>query len=438
MRVVISGYYGFGNAGDEAALQGVLAGLRRAANKGCEKGRQKSRDNSCEESCERGGIDALVLSGEPEATRAEHGVAAVSRWSLGAAWRAVRGADLLVFGGGGLIQDRTSARSALYYLAILAMARAARVPVYLYGQGAGPLRRRWLRRAAGVCLRGVTGAGVRDEASLRLLEELGVPPERIQVTADAAFALEPPSERERAEALERLGFGGGRGASAHPLVGVVWRSPAVESARRLGSGLRALGGRARGCEGAGPREAIAGAVASFARANEAAVVVVPLHPQMDLEEAQEFAKAAGAGGDVVIFSDPAGVHAAAPQAGGSGLSPRTQDPAHRRLMAAVAAMDIVVSVRFHGLVFAALAGVPAVAIAYDPKVQHLAEALGVPWFEPGADPDQVRAALEAVWSDREAVSRRLAERAAEFRRRSLAEGERALVFAKRGGKGRDA
>lgn len=376
MRVVISGYYGYGNSGDEAVLQGVLAGLERAAG-----GRSQ--------------IEAVVLSGTPEATAAMHGVEAAPGRSPLAVWRALRRADLLISGGGGLIQDRTSARSSLYYLGVIAMAYAARVPVYVYGQGIGPVRRRWLRRLAGLVLRGVQGAGVRDEVSGRLLTELGVPRERIQVTADAAFALPPPTVEERAQALASVGSLTGQGDEpgrrSKPLVGVVWRSP-----------------------GTGCRQAVAGAVASFARARLASVVVVPFHPSMDREDARRFAhEVAEAGGEAVLFPD--------------GLA------SPRQALALVAAMDLAVCVRFHGLVYAAIAGVPALAIAYDPKVSHLAAILGVPCFDPAADPGLLGRALHEVWEQREEVGRRLRGRAAELRARSLAEGQRALAAAARPG-----
>ena len=187
MRLLLSGYYGCGNAGDESVLEGALTALRRA-----------------------GRVETTVLSGDPEATRALHGVQAVSRGDPRAIWRALGLADLLISGGGGLIQDRTSARSSLYYLGIIEMAQRAGVPVYLYSQGVGPLRRRWLRRVVGHSLRRVKGAGVRDEASGKLLEEIGVPGELITVTADAAFALRPPGPEESRKALAAIGVDAGQ------------------------------------------------------------------------------------------------------------------------------------------------------------------------------------------------------------------------------------
>jgi polysaccharide pyruvyl transferase WcaK-like protein len=99
-RAVISGYYGFGNVGDEAILAGLLQGFRELAPE----------------------ATLTVLSGDPAATEAEHGVPAWPRGVRHAA-SAIRQADLLVSGGGGLLQDATSWRSPLYYLWVLQMAR---------------------------------------------------------------------------------------------------------------------------------------------------------------------------------------------------------------------------------------------------------------------------------------------------------------------------
>ena len=68
MKIVVSGYYGHGNTGDEAILAGMLAAMRSA----------------------EPGVKVAVLSGDPEATRGMHGVDAVPYRSPIAVWRALR------------------------------------------------------------------------------------------------------------------------------------------------------------------------------------------------------------------------------------------------------------------------------------------------------------------------------------------------------------
>lgn len=160
MRVLLSGYYGFANLGDEA----ILAGLARELT--------------------ARGLRVTVLSGDPDATTAQHGVPAAhrTRGLLGALLRA----DALVSGGGGLLQDATSARSLTYYLATLRAARLLGKGVALYGQSLGPLTGVGRRRVAGAA------AGLpafwRDEPSRALARELGLDD---RATADAALLLAP-------------------------------------------------------------------------------------------------------------------------------------------------------------------------------------------------------------------------------------------------------
>lgn len=182
MKILISGYHGFGNTGDEAVLQAIVEGLRR---------RQPD-------------VEICVLSNDPPATTAEYGVRAVNRWHHGAIWTELRWADFLIQGGGSLLQDITSRHSALYYLGVLQMARMARTPYMVFAQGVGPLRSSFL---CGLTARNVGRAkaiSVRDEGSAQLLREWGVRKPHIHVTADPGLLIAPAGEARRAELLRAL------------------------------------------------------------------------------------------------------------------------------------------------------------------------------------------------------------------------------------------
>src|SRR5690606_30142497 len=179
------------------------------------------------------------------------------------------------------------------------------------------------------------------------------------------------------------------------------------------------------------RREVARAVAALAKKLGAKVVVMPFHPQQDEAEAEAFCEAVHeAGGDalcVVRRSDTDGDTNIQRNSRGVSERGRPRDP--ERLLALVGAMDLVLTVRFHGLVFAALAGKPAVALAYDPKVRHLAEALGVPWLDPVEAPSRLSRVLEKAWHERASLSENLTHRVARFREQALAGGERALALA---------
>src|SRR5690606_10000284 len=184
LRILLSGYYGLGNLGDEAILAGLAGALR-----------------------ERGHAP-LVLSGDPAATEAEHGLLARhrTRGLLGA----LASADVVVSGGGGLLQDKTSARSLSYYLWIVRLARWFGRPVAVYGQSFGPLspagRARVQRELRGVPL------FLRDQQSLRLAADLGLD---ASLVGDAALLLERP----RPQGGTRRGAEPARSPGGDPHVG---------------------------------------------------------------------------------------------------------------------------------------------------------------------------------------------------------------------------
>lgn len=184
-RIVISGYYGFGNTGDEAVLSGI-----------CETFRQIGLD-----------AEITVISQDPERTVREHaGVKAINRKKLLHQMKALAKADLFISGGGSLFQDATSARSAYYYLAGLQMARVARCRTMIYAQGVGPLIRPSIRRTVAKAFNRANLVSVRDGGSVHLLKEIGVRSE-IHLCADPAFLVEP--DYEAADAIiERNGLTG--------------------------------------------------------------------------------------------------------------------------------------------------------------------------------------------------------------------------------------
>lgn len=170
MKLLLSGYYGFGNLGDEAILTGLVRALAAR------------------------GHDLTVLSRTPEATRRHYGVAVRSR--LLGALPALLECDALISGGGGLLQDATSHRSLQYYLGLVRLARRLGKRVVVYGQSVGPLSARG-RQSVRRSLRGLPVA-VRDEASQQLLAGLGVDAE---LCADAALLLPKPTGVKREDAV---------------------------------------------------------------------------------------------------------------------------------------------------------------------------------------------------------------------------------------------
>ncbi len=165
--IVISGYYGFRNNGDDALLMSIINDL-------------KSKNDD---------LKIVVLSKKPRETERIYGVSAVDRHNVLSVLKALKNTKMLISGGGTLIQDATSTKSLIYYLAIIKMALLFKKKVMLYANGIGPLNLRKNRRLTKMVLDKVDLITLRDEISYELLKEIGVKSPKIEVTADPAFGI---------------------------------------------------------------------------------------------------------------------------------------------------------------------------------------------------------------------------------------------------------
>lgn len=202
--LVLYGYYGFGNWGDELSLLATLRALEGI-------GRELSLP-----------FAYRVIVGNPSLVPPLPGeVILVERrrpaWMLSALLKS-RG---VVVGGGSLLQDVTSFRSLLYYTAFLSLAQCVRKPVVFFGCGLGPFTRKLSVKLVRKLLRRVRLFLARDEATLAFLRECRLCP--ASLGADPVFLL----EQEEA------------GASS-PRLGVFLRQEALERKEVLFEGLRKL------------------------------------------------------------------------------------------------------------------------------------------------------------------------------------------------------
>jgi polysaccharide pyruvyl transferase CsaB len=169
-KIVISGYYGFRNSGDEAVLQSILLALE-------------------EEGAAAGlHIEPVVLSINPELTSRMYGVRSVHRYKLGQVWSAIRASDGLISGGGSLLQDTTGWKTVPYYLAIIKMAQWAGKPTFIYSQGLGPIERKIFYRPIVSTLSKCAYVSVRDAESADLLRRMGYTKEA-EVVPDPVMGL---------------------------------------------------------------------------------------------------------------------------------------------------------------------------------------------------------------------------------------------------------
>ncbi len=164
-KVVISGYYGFDNFGDDAILY-VL----------CEK--LKSLN-----------AQITVFSQNPDKTSGEYGVNAVKNFNIKSVIKAISESDILVSGGGSLLQDVTSLKSLLYYAFIIATALFFNKKVVIFAQGIGPLNKKISANIVKSILRRASFVSVRDERSLELLKDWKID---AQLVYDPVFSVHIP------------------------------------------------------------------------------------------------------------------------------------------------------------------------------------------------------------------------------------------------------
>lgn len=179
-KILISGYYGFDNAGDEAILHAMCGQIKKTLPS----------------------AEIIVLSGAPEKTSEQHGVQAHPRMDLGSIYKLLDDADVFLSGGGGLIQDSTSVQSAIYYLGLIELALRKGKKVMVYAQGLGPLNRWVSRWAARMVLNRVNVITVRDPNSMELLKSIGVKKPPTYLTADPVFSLQPAAGEALRGAME--------------------------------------------------------------------------------------------------------------------------------------------------------------------------------------------------------------------------------------------
>lgn len=172
--VIISGYYGFRNIGDDAMLLAVINNLRLY------------KDD----------IRLMVLSRDPAETKMTYGVDSINRVNLLHIFRIMKNARLFLYGGGNIIQDNTSTRSLLYYLSTIWMAKKRHMQVMFYANGIGPLNKSANKKLTQKTLNQVDVITLREKLSIQELEALNINKPRIEVTADPALAISACSLEE--------------------------------------------------------------------------------------------------------------------------------------------------------------------------------------------------------------------------------------------------
>lgn len=363
--IVISGYYGSKNAGDEAMLAAMV---------------EVFTDMEPD-------IHITVISASPEDTKVRHGVDSVSWLDFCGIRRALKKADLLISGGGSLLQNVTSGRSLYYYMAIIMLAHVEGTPVMLYAQGIGPIYGPVARRMMRFVCNRVDLVTVRDRGSLQELRDLRITRPRIEATADPVLAIHPV-EKGIGRAILRENHTDG----AKPLVGISvreWRG------------------------WSGYKRVLAQAADRIIGELGARVVFLPMQYPEDVRAAQ-------------LITSHMKEHATV----------LDDEYSTAELLSLVGNMDLLISIRLHALIFAGVMGVPMIGISYDPKIDRFLDSVGE--YPVGSlddiDLDDLMDEVRRKWNDKAVFCGKNAELLAKLRELASKNAEMALELIHDSGK----
>lgn len=176
-KIIISGYYGFDNFGDEAVLEILIKALKELD------------------------VDITVLSKNPEITARLNEVNAFQTFNIVDIIHQVFVSDILISGGGSLLQDKTSKLSFLYYLFVIAVALGFNKRVLVYSQGFEPLNNKYMNRLLSWVLKKVDYISVRNTNSSQYLKQIGV---ASRPFADSAWTLYDPNVKKQDKIVLQL------------------------------------------------------------------------------------------------------------------------------------------------------------------------------------------------------------------------------------------
>lgn len=175
-KLLIFGNYGSINLGDEVILFGLLKAISPKK------------------------WDITVVSSNPERTAKQYHIKTVCQPPFGfrsllknsffPTIKAIKEAEIILFGGGGLFQDKEK-RAFLMWSFFLRICLFFNKKVALVGNSIGPLNKSISRLQAQQLFNQLPFISVRDQDSYDLLKEIGITETKISLATDCAFFLAP-------------------------------------------------------------------------------------------------------------------------------------------------------------------------------------------------------------------------------------------------------
>lgn len=295
-KIFIFGYYGFKNAGDDAILDSIIRDFRK-------------KDEN---------ISFSVLTYNSEYIKNRFNVEPVSRSRYSDIIKHIKNSDLVISGGGSLLQDVTSSRSLYYYIAMILLAKFFGKRVMFYCNGYGPVTKPRNKSIMKWVVSKVDLITLRDEKSYEEIISMENN-SNVYLTADAAFTMEKQEDSRIDDILKAEGIsheGNLVGISVRP-----WKNDknTIDLFRK---------------------------VARFLIEKGYKVVFIPMKFPDDKEISEEILKGLDNSAYVIKnYYSPSEV---------SGI---------------LGKCNFIIGVRLHSLIFSAINEIPFIGVEYDPKIK---------------------------------------------------------------------
>jgi polysaccharide pyruvyl transferase CsaB len=331
MKIFLIGWFGAGNMGDEAILISELLFLRNQITN----------------------VEFYILSFNPERTRqltanipevkkiirmgSKRDVLRSDFWGI---FKGIREVDAVVIGGGGIFQDIYNHYPIPFFTAMAWLAKLNRKRLFLYCVGIGPISSFIGKKLCRFAANSADMICVRDAGSKELLKSLGVN-KPVHLSADPVFMLEPVRNGNVEKVIKShhlTGNGPTIGVSVQDLL--FWKNES--------------------------RKILADTLDTLSKERGATIVFLPFGTYKD----GWFNKDKSSPVDMVASKKLAALMRGK-------YSIITDELTPQELLAVIEKLDLVISMRLHGLIMGLNAGVPVIALTYEEesKIRNLMERL---------------------------------------------------------------
>ena len=343
--IIINGYYGYKNIGDEALLQAMIENIK------------KSYPDA----------KLCILSSNPKETSKRYLVNSINRYNIFKIYREMKSAKLFISGGGSLLQDVTSTKSLVYYTSILKAAKKLGLKVMIYANGFGPINKSKNIEKVKNALISADWISMREPESANIVKKL-IPGIEVSVSADPAFCLDKTDDKWQSRLLKKFNIDDGQKYFAISLRD--WSN----------SDPRIVEKTVEYCK-------------EIVKKYNIYPLLVAMQTTKDLSICNSIKSKLGYNTPVI------------------------SDITAKELISILEKVEFSVGMRLHFLMFSAIAGVPVIALSYDPKVNSLIDYMGLEKTMTASDinVEKLLSLTDVIIAKREELSETLAVKASNMK-----------------------